>query len=82
MLVPLMPKDASITVCHMTILHYQFTHGINVLWHNGCFWTTFKEFVVERASVTIEFIKPVFHSAIGWYFIVIQRFKFINALLS
>ena len=28
-----------LTVCHMTILHYQFTHGINVLWHNVCFWT-------------------------------------------
>ena len=32
-------------VCHMTILHYQFTHGINVLWHNGRFRWTFTDFV-------------------------------------
>ena len=29
-----------LTICHMTTWHYQFTHGINVLWHNGCFWRT------------------------------------------
>jgi len=49
-----MLKDA-----HMTILHYQFKHGINVLWHNDCFWTTFTSFIFERVSATIEFIKPV-----------------------
>ena len=29
----------------------------------------------------IEFIKPVFHSAIGWCFIAKQRFKFIKTVL-
>ena len=33
-----------LTVCCMTILHYQFTHGINAVWHKGCFWRTFTEF--------------------------------------
>jgi len=57
-----------LTVWHITILHCQFTHDINVLWHNDCFWT-FTTFVFELASATIEFIKPVFCSAIGWCFI-------------
>ena len=39
-----------LTVCHMTILHYQFTHAIIVLWHNGWFWTTFMGLVFEWAS--------------------------------
>jgi len=55
-------------VCHMTISHCQFTHGNNVLWHNAFFWT-FTTFDFELASATIEFIKPVFYSAIGWCFI-------------
>ena len=45
-----------LTVCHMTILHYQFTHGINAIWHNSCFWTTITDFVFEWASAAIEFI--------------------------
>jgi len=57
-----------LTVCDMTILHCQFTHGINVLWHNAFSWT-FTTFNLELASATIEFIKPVFYSAIGWCFI-------------
>ena len=78
MLVAEMPKDGlHLTVCHMTILHYQFMHGINVIWHNGRFWTSIAEFVFERSSATIKLLKPVFHSAKGWCFII-QRFKFIN----
>jgi len=42
------------------------------------FFTT--TFVFEPASATIEFIKPVFHSAIGCCFIAVQRFKFIEFL--
>ena len=34
-----------LTVCLMTILHYQFTLGINVIWHNGRFRRTFTAFV-------------------------------------
>ena len=45
------------TICHMTILHYQFTHGINVLWHNVRFRRTFADFVFERTAATIELIK-------------------------
>ena len=30
-------------ICHRTILHYQFTHDSNVLWHIGCFWTNFTD---------------------------------------
>jgi len=56
----------------MTILHYHFTHGI----------MTFTTFVFERASATIEFIRPVIQIAIGWCFIAIKRFKSIDALLS
>ena len=48
-----------LTVCHMTILRYQFTHDINVLWHNGCFWTTVTQLVFDFASSTIELIKSV-----------------------
>ena len=33
-----------LTVCHMTILHYQFTHGINVLWLNRRFRTTLLQY--------------------------------------
>ena len=42
-----MPKDVSISryVIWRSIWHYQFTHGINVRWHNGCFWTTFTDLV-------------------------------------
>ena len=36
MLVEGMPKDASIWR-YLTCRSCQFTHGINVLWHNGCF---------------------------------------------
>ena len=43
-------------------LHFQFTHAINVFWHNGCYCRTFTELVFERATATIEFIAPVFHS--------------------
>ena len=32
-----------LTVCHMTTLHYQFTHGNNVLWYNGTFRRTIEE---------------------------------------
>ena len=46
------------TVCHMMIWHYQFSHGVNVLGHNSHFRTTFADFVFERPSATIEFIKP------------------------
>ena len=35
-----------LTVCQMTILHYLFMYGINVLWQKGCFWRTFKRLVV------------------------------------
>ena len=49
-------------VYHMTILHYQFTHGISVFWHNGCFWRTFTEFVSEQATAMIEFMKTIFHN--------------------
>ena len=52
------------TAYHMMILHYQFTYGINVLWHNGCFWRTFTELVFEWTSSTIEFNKTVFHKSI------------------
>ena len=61
-------------------LHYQFTYGINVLWHNGCFWRTFRLFVFKRATATMEFIKPVFHSAMEWCFISKQRI--ISSMLS
>ena len=36
----------------------------------------------EHIWTKIEFIKPVFHNAIGWCFIAKQKSKFINALLS
>jgi len=49
---------------------------------HGRFWTTFTEFVVERTATTIKFVIPVFHGAIGWCLIAIQRLKFIDALLS
>ena len=61
--------------------HYQFTHGINGRWHNGCFWTNFMDVVFEWASPTIEFIKPVFHSTIRWRFIAKQRFNFFAKLI-
>ena len=56
-------------------LRKPLSHGIS---HDNL---AFTEFVFERATVTIEFIKPVFHSAIGWCFIAKQRVKFIIALL-
>ena len=37
------PGCLYLTVCNMTVLHYQFTHGINVLRRNVCFWTTFTD---------------------------------------
>ena len=40
----------------MTILHYQFTHSINVLWHNARFSRNFTDFVFERTSDIIELI--------------------------
>jgi len=39
-----------------------------ILWHNDCFWT-FTIFDIELAPATIEFIKPVFYSSIGWCFV-------------
>ena len=57
----------------MTILRYEFTHGINVLWHNDRLGRTFTDLVFEWASATIEFIEPVFHSAEAWCFIANER---------
>jgi len=37
MLIEEMPKDAYLTVCHITNLHYQLTHGFNVRWDNNIF---------------------------------------------
>ena len=44
MLVEEVPKNGFISR-NVTILSYQLTHGINVLWHNGCFWITFTDLV-------------------------------------
>lgn len=61
----------NLTVCHMTILLYQFTHSIDIFWHNNRIWTTLTEFVLERTPATIKFVKPVFYSAVGWCFIAV-----------
>jgi len=40
-----------------------------------------KSFAFERAFTTIEFIKPAFHSGIGWSIIAIQRLGGLWALI-
>lgn len=53
-------KCLYLMICHLSILLYQFVHCINILWYNNWFWMTFREFVLERTTTTIEFLYQFF----------------------
>ena len=74
--------DLILTLCHMTILHYQFSYSINVFWPKNWFWTIFTKFVGKRMAATIKFVIPKFHSGLGWSFIAKSENKLIDASLS
>jgi len=65
-------RNASISRCdNMAILHYRFTHNINVIWHNDCFSSSSDSrqrlnslnpfFTVLSQSEMTAFRNPFFH---------------------
>ena len=72
----------NLTVFHMTILHYQLLHSINIFCPKNWFWMTFTKFVGEQMAATIKPVIPAFHSVIGWGFIAKSGNKLIDAFLS
>lgn len=63
-------------ICHMTILHYESLHTINVFSHK-LFLTTFTNFVCGRTTTTIKFHIQGFDSGKGWDLIANSRTKLI-----
>lgn len=69
-IVELMPIDIlPLRGCHMTILHYQFTHSTDVILHNNWFWATFTKFISE---CTVMILNSFYYSysARRWCFII------------
>ncbi|GBP74675.1 hypothetical protein EVAR_58941_1 [Eumeta japonica] len=48
-----------LSMCNMTILHYEFPHSIDILWYNNRFRAIFFKLVSEHRPLTNKLTKPV-----------------------
>lgn len=74
-------KYLDFTVCHMSILFYQFANRIDGISHNNCFRMILFKLTYEITTASFGLTNPVIFSGLGLFCIFNNRNEQIDALL-